>query len=87
MQQQPMVIRRDGAEFTLTRIDDRLLEVLGDGAVAIEEDHLFWLGWHPRCRQHPPLGLPQFFLMMCQRFGDSGTAFDHYKSSFCFPSG
>ena len=85
MNQQPLVVTRDTNTFTLTRIDERALVTLGRNAVQIEEDHIFWMQWHSHRHQPPPLGLPQFFLMMCQRFGDSGTAFDDYKQSFTFP--
>jgi hypothetical protein len=83
--QQPLVVRRGTAEFTLTRIDDRALEALGLDAVQVEEDHLFWMHWHSPRREPRPLGLARFFLMMCQRFGDSAVMLDTYKSSFCFP--
>ncbi len=83
--QQPLVVRRGTAEFTLTRVDDRALDALGLDAVLVEEDDLFWMQWHSPRRVPRPLSLPRFFLMMCQRFGDSGAVLDTYKSSFCFP--
>lgn len=84
MKQQPLVVKRGTAEFTLTRIEDRALGALSVDAVEVEEDYMLWMELHSSRREPRPLGLPQFFLMMCQRFGDSGVAFDDYKSSFCF---
>lgn len=85
MQSEPLVIRREGAQFSLRRISDDEMHRLGRRATAVEDDSLFWLQWH--CRRHQPkrLTLPEFLVAMIRRFGPSGFAFDDYKSSFCFP--
>jgi hypothetical protein len=74
MQSEPLVIRREGAVFSLRRIGDDEMHRLGRRATAIEDDSLFWLQWH--CRRHPPkrLTLPEFLVAMIRRFGPSGFA-------------
>jgi hypothetical protein len=85
MRTAPLVVRRDGAEFSLRRISDNELNRLARRAVPIEDDLLFWMHWNSRHRQPRSLSLPEFFVAMATAFGASGFAFDDYKSSFCFP--
>lgn len=85
MHDEPLVIRRDGAEFSLRRIGDDELRRLGRRSAVVDFDSLFWLQWHCRQRQPERLTLPEFFVAMTHRFGPSGFLFDDYKSSFCFP--
>ncbi len=85
MKQESLVVCRGDDLFTLTRIEDRALLALQRNATPIAEDHQFGMPWRPACWQPGSLGLAQFFLMMCQLFGDSGNLYDDYKSSFCFP--
>ena len=85
MQFTPLDVRRGDAVFTLRRVSDNELYRLGRHAVAVEEDHLFWLAFYARRRRPPPLTLPEIVVALSRRFGDSGRHFDDYKSSFCFP--
>lgn len=85
MRSEPLVIRRDGAVFSLRRIGDDEMRRLGRRSTAVEDDPLFWLQWHCLQRHAGGLTLPEFLVGMSRRFGPSGFAFDDYKSSFCFP--
>lgn len=85
MRTAPLVVRRDGAEFSLRRISDNELHRLARRAAPIENDLLFWMHWNSRRNQPRALSLPEFFVGMANAFGASGFAFDDYKSSFCFP--
>ena len=85
MRIEPLVIRRDGAEFSLRRIHDEELRRLGKRAVGVEEDHLFAMQWNSPRRGEGSLSLPEFLVAMTSAFGPSGFYFDDYKSSFCFP--
>jgi hypothetical protein len=85
MRTAPLVVRRDGAEFSLRRISDNELHRLARRAAPIENDLMFWMHWNSRRRQPAMLSLPEFFVAMADAFGASGFAFDDYKSSFCFP--
>lgn len=85
MRTAPLLVQRDGAEFSLRRISDNELHRLARRAAMIENDPLFWMHWNSRRRQPRSLSLPEFFVAMANEFGASGFAFDDYKSSFCFP--
>lgn len=81
----PLVIRRDGAVFSLRRICDDELRRLGKRAVFVEEDHVLSMQWNSRRRHEGALSLPEFLVEMSRAFGPSGSWYDDYKSSFCFP--
>lgn len=85
MRTTPLVMRHEGAEFSLRRISDNELHRLGKRAEPIEPDALFWMRWNARRPEPRTLPLPQFFVGMAYAFGGSGCYFDDYKSSFCFP--
>ena len=85
MRTTPLVVRRNGAEFSLRRISDNDLHRLRRNTVPIEEDHLFWMIWNSHRVQPRPLSLPEFFVAMSRVFGRSGSCFYPYKCSFSFP--